>query len=320
MLRKITKIIPILALALIGAISCLTFPTFAEENNAEVPPIWLQISPVSNRITLEPKQIIDNEFTVENIGSEDFDYKIYATPYYASSGNYDLNFSIENSYTQIARWITFQNPEGNYVDTFTTTIKKGEKQVIKYRVVVPEDIPSGGQYAALFAESINKNDNQATAGIKTVSRVGLVLYANTNGETRRDADIADYHFDKFKFSGKLTAGAKISNNGNTDFNASYTYTVKTIFGKELHKDEQSYFVLPETSRDISVEWADTPFMGIFQVNYKVTASDSTEEQTSIVLVMPIFIAIIALLLLTIIAIWIIILIRKRKEHKAKLLV
>lgn len=323
MAKNFVKLVPALVVAFLCALGVTVSPTFAEEP-AETPAIWLQISPVSNRITLNPGEIIEDEFTVENIGTDAFDYKVYATPYYATSTaennyGYDLNFSVENNYTQIARWVKFADVNGNYAENVTFHVNPGEKQTIKYRVEVPNDIPAGGQYATLFAESID-NSPQESTGIKTVSRVGLVLYANANGETRQEASISDYDFTKFLLGGKLKASAKVTNNGNTDFSASYKYTVKTLFGKTLLEKEESYFLLPETTRAINFEWGETPFMGIFQVTYKVSALGTTEEHSSVVLVLPIFMMIIALVLLTIIIIWIIILIRKRNERKSRLLV
>ncbi|MBR2997258.1 hypothetical protein IKF33_02410 [Candidatus Saccharibacteria bacterium] len=330
MLIRTIKFIPAIMAILLGGLFCFSYPAAAEgeEGGGETPTpdIWLQISPVSKRVKIAASETQDGEFTVENIGAKDFDYKVYATPYYATSGEtYDWNFTIENSYTQIARWITFADKDGNYGKEATFNIKKGEKQTIKYRITTPDSIPSGGQYAALFAQSLEDNTTktEGTAGIKTISRVGMVLYAKADGDTRDVAEISNYSFDKFKLSGNLKATATIKNDGNTDFTTSVNYTVKTLFGKELYtlpEGQKSYILLPETERTINVEWADTPFMGIFQVNYKVSALDQVKDQTSIVLVLPIFVGIIALLLLTIIVIWAIILIRKRGERKSRLLV
>lgn len=328
MLKKLIKLIPAIAI-LFGGTFC--FPTSViaegeEKGDMPTPDIWLQISPVSKRTKIAPSEVQDGDFIVENIGAKDFDYKVYATPYYATSGeNYDWNFTIENSYTQIARWITFENKDGEYVKEATFHIKTGEKQTVKYRINTPADVPAGGQYAALFAQSLEDDSKKedATAGIKTISRVGMVLYAKADGNTRDVAEISNYSFDKFKFSGNLKATATIKNDGNTDFTASVDYTVKTLFGKELYslpEGQKAYILLPETERTVNVEWADTPFMGIFQVNYKVSALNQVKDQSSIVLVLPIFVGIIALLLLTVVVIWIIILIRKRNERKSRLLV
>ncbi|MBR0460965.1 hypothetical protein IJI91_03225 [Candidatus Saccharibacteria bacterium] len=328
MLKKLIKTIPAVAI-LLGGTFCFATPAIAEgEENGDTPTpdVWLQISPVSKRTKIAPNEVQDGDFVVENIGAKDFDYKVYATPYYSTGGeSYDWNFTIENTYTQIARWITFEDKDGNYVKEATFHLKKGEKQTIKYRITTPADVPAGGQYAALFAQSLEEDSNNqdATAGIKTISRVGMVLYAKADGDTRDVAEISNYSFDKFKFSGNLQATATIKNEGNTDFAANIDYTVKTLFGKELYtlpEGQKAYILLPETERTVNIEWADTPFMGIFQVNYKVSALNQVKDQSSIVLVLPIFIGIIALLLLTVVVIWVIILIRKRNERKSRLLV
>ena len=55
----------------------------AEENTDQQaqPTVNMQLSPVTNRISLEPGQELTDSFTIENTGSADFQYKVYAAPY-----------------------------------------------------------------------------------------------------------------------------------------------------------------------------------------------------------------------------------------------
>ena len=284
------------------------------------PAVWLQISPVSNRVALVAGENNDYEMTVSNIGSEDFSYHVYAAPYSISDEDYNINFSNETNRTQITRWIKFYQDDGTLTDNFKSTIKKDEKQVVRYNIAVPEDIPAGGQYAAIFAESDSPEDKGMSSGIKTVSRVGLVVYGRTNGDTVDSAEITHYNIPGFMISGKVRAEAKIKNGGNTDFEVRDEFVVSTLFGKELYNKDKMYNVLPDTERKISHEWENSPFMGIFKVHYKVSALDKVEDKTKIVIIMPVFMLIIMLLLLTGFVIWIIILVRKRNERKSRLMV
>ncbi|MBQ3410044.1 hypothetical protein IJG66_01650 [Candidatus Saccharibacteria bacterium] len=327
----IKKISTIALAAVLAASAIIVPPAFAddeatvtnttESTTEEKPDVWLQISPVSNRISLVAGQSLEYAFNVENIGSKTFSYHVYAAPYSVENENYDANFSRETSRTQLSRWITFYdgNEGDNFVSTAGFTINPGEKQTIRYMVSVPADIPEGGQYATIFAESDN-NGATSGSGIKTVSRVGLVIYGRTAGDTREEAEITEYTLKGFLTSGQITGTTTIKNTGNTDFESTYSLIVKSLFGKDLYEKNQVYDVLPDTERHLSLSWPDTPMFGIFQVTASVAAMNASKEETKLVLVIPMFVIIIMLILLTIMIVWIIILIRMRKGQRSRLIV
>lgn len=298
-----------------------------QQPTQQQPAVWIQMTPVSNRVSLSPGQEVEDKFTVENIGSADFQYKVYANPYSITNENYDPSFSAENNYTRITSWITFRQGDGEWTKDPVFTIPKGQKQEIQYRINVPQDVPAGGQYATLFAESVNGNDNDSAAtGVKTSSRVGLLLYANVAGDVRREAAITDYDFTHFSLGGTIKATTKVKNSGNTDFAVTDTFEVKTLFGKTVYPNDtnqsatNSLPVLPDTERRINHEWKQedgAPWIGVFQVHYKVSALGEVRDETAIVFIMPLFAIILLLLFLTILIIWTIMAIRTRKERKAR---
>ncbi len=303
-----------------AALSSPKSPVYAEEGS-NTPAIWLQISPVSNRVSFSKGGSYDYSFTVSNIGSEAFSYHVYAAPYSVTGEDYNVSFSNETNRTQISRWIKFYDSEGKLGETASFKINPGETQSVAYRVEVPEDIPAGGQYACIFAESDETEGSVSGSGIKTVSRVGLIVYGRSNdGETIDQATIKDITIPTFMTSGKVSAASTVKNEGNTDFEAVFAVNIKSIFGRQLYEKNSSYNVLPDTERHISMEWEETPFMGVFQVRYVVRALDQLEDVTRIVIIVPIFVIILVIILLTLIIIWIIILIRKRRERKSRLLV
>ena len=301
--------------------------TADEKSNQGQPAVWMQMTPVSNRVSLAPGQEVEDKFTVENIGSADFKYKVYAAPYSVTNENYDLSFSAENNYTRIKTWITFRQADGEWSKEPTFTIPKGQKQDIQYRISVPQDVPAGGQYATLFAESIGDDAEGGTStGVKTSSRVGLLLYANVAGDTRRAGSIEDYDFTRFLLGGTIKATTKVKNSGNTDFAVTDTFEVKTLFGKTVYPNEESQSatnalsVLPDTERRVNHEWKKeegAPWIGIFQVHYKVSIPGEERDETAVVFVIPLVAIILLVLFLTILIIWTIIAIRTRKERKAR---
>ena len=310
-----------LSVAALAAVFAPVSPIYAEDA-AEKPAVWLQISPVSNRVTLKPTgdTPLTYTFNVDNIGAETFRYKVYAAPYSVTDESYEVNFTQETPRTQISRWITFQREDGSFGDTASYEIKPDEKQTITYKISVPDDIPAGGQYATIFAESDADSKNDSASGIKTVSRVGLVIYGRTEGNTEDSAEITDYTLTSFLTEGDISTSALIKNQGNTDFTAETTLTVKKFFGSVAYEKTRSYDVLPDTSRRVNMDWEDTPAFGIFHVTSTVKALDQNHTETKLVLIVPLFVIIIAIILLTIMVVWLIILIKKRRSQKAKLIV
>ena len=318
--KNIIKFLVALVVGCVGAIAP-TATTYAEgDNSEETPATWLQVSPTSKQATFMSGDVLEGdeyEVEVKNIGTEAFQYKVYTSPYAVSGEDYKLDFSQETTYTQIARWITFENDQGEYVKEVTYTIKPGESKKIPYRITVPEDVPGGAQYAVIWAQTLGGGES---GGVQTVSRAGMVIYGRSIGDTMTTGEISDYDYMKFTFGGPLTAKATIKNTGNTDFDAYYTYTARTIFGKVLKEDKGVIKTFPDTEYHADINWENTPFMGIFTVTWSVVAATANEEHTSVVMIIPVFMIVLLILLLTVIIIWIIIIIRKRKQRKSRVLV
>ncbi len=331
MKRKILSLA--LATILVG-FGALGMPrqVYADEGNEEDKPTTsLQISPTAVTVTLMGGDVLSGTsercpkdveggcvVQVKNVGTQSFRYRVYASPYVVSGEDYQLDFSesASTSYTQISRWITFKNPEGNYESEAIYTINPGETQVIDYRISVPEDVPGGAQYAVVWAQTLSEGGS----GVQTISQAGMVISGRSIGNTKQTAEILEYGFTRFAVGGSLKANATIKNTGNTDFDAYYYYTARTIFGKELKTLSGSVSTFPDTEYHVNLDWDEPPLMGIFQVEFKVNAADTIRDEKHIVIIMPIFMIVIIILLLTVIIVWTIIIIRKRKERKARTLV
>ena len=324
-MNKILKTI-IAAVFMAASVVVPTVPAFAED--VEKPAVWLQISPVSNRVILNPGDELTYTMNVDNIGSKKFKFRVYATPYSISNEAYEVSFSTNTNRTQVSRWITFnqnmsakKDSEKKWVNEATFEVEPEKRQAVEYKISVPKDIPEGGQYATIFAESIPESTSSESTGVRTISRVGLILYGHTNGETVDEASISDFKMNTFMTGGKITANVNVKNEGNTDFSSSVKMEVSNIFGSKLAEVEKTYDVLPDSpTRNNTTEWEETPTFGIFSVKTTVTALSESLEVTKIVLVMPIYIIIIMVILLTFIIAWLIILIRKRRAQKSRLIV
>ena len=283
----------------------------------------VKISPVANAIQIKAGQSQNYQFTLENLSPKDYKFKLYTAPYSVTNEDYDADFTNETNYNQVMRWITFEDDSGSLVKDPVYTIKAGEKRSIIYRVSVPDDIPEGGQYCVIFAESVDTDDfsgSGTSAGIGSVSRVSLILLGHGDGETRDTAEITDFSLTGMFTAKNIDAMAKVKNTGNTDFLAVYDLTVKSIFGTPIYANSDNFIVLPGTERKFTTSWAEAPLFGIFNVNFTVNALDQTRTDSHVILILPAFMVVIALLLLTSIVVWTIILLRKRKERSSRLVV
>lgn len=311
-------------IALTFGFSQLLLPTtaFAE---GESPAISPSISPVSQRVILRAGETSEHVFTMANQGSQDFSFSAYAAPFSVSGENYEMSFAAENNRTQISRWISFKQEDGTYAEKATYKVPKGEKKEIAYKVTVPQDVPAGGQYAAVFAE-VSADDVEANAGgIKTVPRLSVIIFGRTDGETKLEAAISEYKVSGFVIpnkdpkatKGHIRVSSLINNTGNTDLSAKNEFQVSTLFGKNLYQKEVDYPVYPEQPRRITLEMVDTPSFGLFKVHYKITAEDKSIDRTTLVLVMPLWLIILSIILLTIIIAWTIIKLKQRKDRAAR---
>ena len=314
-MKKIFALI-VLTLSLVGVLLTKTNDTYAEA-------AAVKISPVANAIQIKAGQSQNYQFTLENMSAKDYSFKLYTAPYNVINEDYDADFTNETNYNQITRWVTFEDDTGSFVKNPTYKIKAGEKRTIIYRVSVPDDIPGGGQYCVIFAESVDDETFSGTgtsAGIGSVSRVSLILLGHGDGETRDTAEITDFSLTGMFTASNIDAMAKVKNTGNTDFLAVYDMTVKSIFGTPIYTNSDNFIVLPGTERKFTTSWAEAPLFGVFNVSFSVSAIDQSQEESHIILILPGFVVVIALLLLTSIVVWTIILIRKRKERSSRLVV
>ncbi|MDL2327931.1 hypothetical protein LJC64_04725 [Ruminococcaceae bacterium OttesenSCG-928-A11] len=293
------------------AVVVLPFLPVAAEDEA-TPATWIQISPVSERINLGCEQEHDGKFKVSNIGSEAFDFEVYANSYGVSDMSYDPIFDKETTYTQLSGWISFGQKTYD-------ALAPGESVEVPYHISVPANCPGGGQYAVLFAQTIPKGEITGGMGLQTVSRVGELIFANMGGETQKTGEFISFE-QNWWTDGKITSTTVIKNTGNVDFAVNQTFTVKNLFGKEMYTSTPNKSVLPETSREMVQTWEETPMIGLFNVTNQTSFIGQTPvNETKLVLVAPLWFIIafstVFCLILILIVVIIVTAVRNRKNKK-----
>ena len=282
----------------------------------------------STRIYIAAGETFEYTLNAVNASTESITYTAYASSYYMDSEtSTSASFNTDNTYTQLTRWITLQDADGNYSEQVTRTVASGETDVLTYRVTVPEDIPDGGQYAVIFFEvgttSADDEEDSASAGVATVTRAGAIIYASTEGGDTLAAGTVDYmDVSSFIVSGNFTSTASVTNTGNTDIAVIYTIDMTTVFGSTVYEvtttsGGNSQYVLPETTWKITNEWEETPLMGIFLETFTISIDDEETVLHSLMVKLPIFVIVLMILFLTVIVTWIIILVKNRRDHQAR---
>ena len=334
MKKKYTKLLTF-ALAAILGLSFFVNNSYAEENTEEEPKpaqgISMGIEPTSKTIQLKSESVYDNTIKITNDSETDIKTEIYAAPYsyiYSEEDDaYKLGYSNQNNFTQISRWITIEDQNGNFVSKPTYTIKAKESIKVTYRITTPKNIPAGGQYAVIFVHGLASTTT--SNGIKAEPNIGMIIYGRSSeGESDISSEISNMEIstsitDSNGTKNIFNASAKVKNTGNIDFNAYGTLKVDPIIGFSSYETERKVpvSIIPETELVVRDEWENTPSFGLYKITWTVEAGGENTQtiERVVFLISPLFI-IIVIILLTIITIWIIIASRRRKERRSRLAV
>ncbi len=275
----------------------------------ETPDYRIQLSPAKIELELEPGKTVSKTFRVQNTGAKDFDFELGTGPYGVEGEDYEQNLSKVTSYNYIKDWIKFSEDKG--------TVKAGESKEITATVAVPQDVPSGGQYAVILAKMIEPHDD-SVSGIVAEKQVGLLVYSkNIDGNTRETGSIVEAKVPSFMFTPPIRATSVVENTGNVHADATYIMQVYPLFGgEEVYTNEESpevRTILPETRRLNTLTWDGAPQLGIFRVKQTVKFLDDVKEIEKLVFICPIWFLLIILVIIFLAVFWIVSCTRGRKE-------
>jgi Na+-transporting methylmalonyl-CoA/oxaloacetate decarboxylase gamma subunit len=279
-----------------------------------LPSVWIQISPIVNQVNLNSGEQYDSKLKITNVGAEEFDFKVYASEYYVTDLTYEPIYGQPSPRSEIARWVSFDQTEYK-------SIKPNEVIEVPYHVAVPADAPGGGQYAVLFAETLGGSNAQgASTAIQTVNRVGSLLYAKMGGETRETGEVTSLTQDGLFFESPIWSETVVKNTGNVDFPVHYSFTVKSLFGdRELYSNSMDKLILPDTSRQMRLEWQDAPLIGLFQVSDEVSFLNKTQaSEERLVLIAPLWLLIVVGVVLLLIIVIVVALIMSKVKARRRL--
>ena len=242
------------------------------------------ITPLKQEISLGAGDKVDLEITIFNLGDEVMETSLVPEPLSVEGENYDLNLSTMTNRTKIVDWIKF--PEGSRF-----SVPVGESVTVPFRVEVPEDAPSGGQYAVLAAQFWSNNID--SSHLATVGAIAMRLYAQIAGENVIEGKILSNEIPAIVIGDGFTAHFEAENTGNLDFYVNDTFRVVDFFSHKILYDDaetaEPSVMFPETTRFLTNEWQG---VGIYNVTQNVSLLDETSEQTGTVIVIPVWLVVV----------------------------
>lgn len=251
-------------------VALLAFVSFPNTVNAADPTFRdsITMSPTSIRVSVDPGDKLSKKLKIINDGQTDYDFVVYARPYWVNDENYSPDFTKQLSNTDAYSWVQF--------DTVNYHLNPGESVDIPFDIVVPAKVSPGGHYGVIFAETQPKTDG--TSSIARKKRVGALLYATVSGDYDMKGGLSSVTIAPLQFRSPLTASVTVKNEGNADFIAKTTLRVSDFLGRVKYETTTEHVILPDTTRRIDMEWKDSPWFGIYKVDIVSSMLDQQATQ------------------------------------------
>ena len=243
------------------------------------------ITPMSHSFSLSAGEQASGTITIINQSdsAKPFSFKVSVAPYGVKGNNYDADLVTETDLTQLAKWITIENPSG--------TIDPGKSEEVKFTINVPADAPGGGQYAAIVVSSDSQaegSENQSV--VEYVYEVASVIYGRIAGKTEHKGSILSHNVPGFSTTPKVSVNATIKNEGNVHEFANVSLTVTNVFtGEDIFSSEEldtpiSEVIMPYSERYIVRNISNLPSLGVISIKetIKYLGETSTIEQNLII--------------------------------------
>lgn len=304
-------------IAILFGVAVLTAAQLSPVSALEAGDIVMQVNPAEQSISLNPSEVYRGSIKVQNIGRLPFTFTLSTKPYQVLNDNYDPDFYTQNDYTKLSNWITY--------DENNIRLEPGVEREVGYTINVPDDIPGGGQYAAIIIET--RDSISEGASFRVISQLASLIYAHVSGEEHIGGVVTARSLPSFLLSSPFTARVTVKNDGNVDFRVTHTLDIYNFFTNQpvLSSDAVSSdgtnvgratpIILPATSRANALTWDGAPELGLFRAVQKISFLDQEYTYEQVVFLCPTWLAGLAIFFVALMVIWIILRIRKR--HKSR---
>jgi P pilus assembly chaperone PapD len=266
----------------------------------------ITLSPTSRSLTIQPGDQASGKLKVLNQGTNSLKLKFYASSYHVSGENYDQSFTPLPGAPDVASWFKLGLSQ--------TSLAAGSQLDVSYTINVPAGTPAGGYYAVAFAEASGPT-NASKTGVVVSQRVGTIFYLTVGGDLEAKGSVLTWET-RFLQQPPLSANLRVANSGSIHFPVTFTTTVKDVLGRTKFTSTTQKEILPQTIRNIKVNWPQTPAIGLVKVGGSVQYLGHTHYLPSRwVLVMSSTARLIVALLVALLIIWTLVPVVKRRKTK-----
>ena len=269
----------------------------------------LTITPTTTTPVINPGAVYSGNFQVINQGNTSYPVEIYAAPYSVKTEAYTPDFTPVPGQPNIVNWIQFSVSQA--------TVQPNQAITVNYSITVPKNTQPGGYYAVAFAQT---HTAKSAAGVVINERVGEIFYIQVAGPVPKSGQLLTWNTSFFQVP-PITSTVRLEDSGGLNYASNIQVVVRDIFGTPKYTLTTLKEILPHTIRKITVQWAQTPSLGLFKVNGSVTVLGKSQPlPTEYVLVMSSTvrkITIIVVIILLVIAITLPVLRRNRKSKRSK---
>lgn len=253
------------------------------------------VMPMSQEISLEAGQVYHGsiKISVPDDATEDFYYAVTVSPYSVMDEDYTADFTTMSDWSRIAEWITIDEPKG--------VVKHNEIKEISFTIAVPDDAPSGGQYAIIGVASDEEMAASEGMMIQDVFEIASVIFAQVEGETRHEGEILTNEIPGFVTNGLPVVGSVLTNNGNVHEKATVKIRVKNVLTGEIiypkEEDPEAFYeyVMPDSVRYVKRTLDNIPILGIYEVSQEVEYLGAVSPRTVTMISSPIWFVLLVIL-------------------------
>ncbi|MGV9001596.1 MAG: hypothetical protein ACOH18_01410 [Candidatus Saccharimonadaceae bacterium] len=229
----------------------------------------ITMSPASALISVKPGETAHDKFELLNSGDDAYTVFTSVSPYRVVGLDYTPDFTQLPGSTDTASWVQIANQE--------VTVASKTAATVQYTVSVPSGTAPGGYYAVIFAETRPPADAQQSSGVVPHNRVGNILYITVQGPVQTSGDFEAQPVSGVRIQTDLPVGFKISNTGGIHFQSTVNVSIKGITGKELYKANIERYVLPQTERQINIDWVPSSPFGIYTVSRSANVASAEKK-------------------------------------------
>jgi len=217
------------------------------------------IAPAVIELEGERGQVLNFEIAVGNLANENETYYLSTLKFDAASESGSPNFiPYEVDHSGLPEWILL--PEK------TINVPPDGISSLIINIAIPNDVPSGGYYAAIVA---SRSPEQVDANVAVQAQTAALVLLTVTGESKEQAALLDFVGPGSTNRLPIDFEYRIQNQGNVHLTPSGYIKVYDIFGGEtatINVNQDGGRVLPNSTRTYQATWIQSESVGSGFIN------------------------------------------------------